>query len=29
MRFAKSGHAKKLAYRITGHDEINESEVGK
>jgi hypothetical protein len=28
MRFAKGGHAKKLAYRITGHDEINESEVG-
>jgi hypothetical protein len=28
MRFAKSGDAKKLAYRITGHDEINESEEG-
>jgi hypothetical protein len=27
VRFAKGGHAKKLAYRITGHDEIKESEV--
>jgi hypothetical protein len=29
VRFAKGGHAKKLAYRITGHDESNEIEVNK
>jgi hypothetical protein len=29
MRFSKSGNAKKLAYRIAGHDEISEIEIAR